>query len=176
MHYKEALACVGYENCHYNYRMILSKWMYVMVLVYFFYVSRRIVIIVLWKFKEDPHNLEMVLNAMSFATLGLFEAGWAIFYNMFVWRYISWRFNEKTEKTDVHNLFKDWIMIPIIVISWFNMLKNILIILMFGLLAFAGWITGYWVFDKDRAQRYNDEIEAKEVRANSSLRFTNNDF
>ena len=120
-----------------------------MVLVYILFLARRITIILLWKFKRDPHKQEMNLNALAVCTLGIFEAGWAIYFNTFVWKYLDFRFKNANEED---HIFKDLIMIPILCIGFFNIFKNSLIILIFVLLVLGGWITGYWVFDKSRAK------------------------
>tara|TARA_B110000285_G_scaffold128904_1_gene145128 strand:- start:438 stop:674 length:237 start_codon:yes stop_codon:yes gene_type:complete len=67
---------------------MITNWLIVTSGYSFFILLRRWTILALWKFKDDPHQQEMIINGLFFITFLLFEVCWHIFLNTFVWFYI----------------------------------------------------------------------------------------
>jgi len=98
----------------------------------------------------------MLLNGMSFLTLSVFEAGWAFFFNFFIWEYIASNLKDFT--------YKRLLLVPILIIGYINIAVLVFIILAALLVLAGGYFTGYWVFDRKKGQAYNDQIEENENR------------
>ena len=49
-------------------------------------------------------------------------------------------------------------------LGYIHMAMYLFIILVFFLISVGGWCAGYWVFDKSKAQAYNDMINERDGR------------
>jgi fatty acid desaturase len=104
----------------------------------------------------------MILTAISFP-LSVFEAGWAFFFNFFIWHYIFTNIKDIKLSFEAH-YFKRLLLFPILVVGYVTIAVYIFIILAALLVVGAGYFTGYWVFDRKKGEAYNDHIDHKENR------------
>lgn len=99
----------------------------------------------------------MLLNGLSFCTLTVFEAGWAFFFNFFIWIYITSNLKEFKEP-------KRLLLAPILTIGYIHIAVMVFIILAALLVLAGGYFTGYWVFDRKKGEAYNEKIDENENR------------
>ena len=94
----------------------------------------------------------------SVSTVSLFEAGWAIFFNFFVWNYIYLNLKDKglfdLDATHIKRL----LLAPILLVGYVWISVYVFIFLAFGLVVLGGYLTGYWVLDRNKAEGYKEVL------------------
>ena len=92
---------------------------------------------------------------MSFFTLSVFEAGWAFFFNFFIWHYIFSNIKHMKWSFEA-DYFKRLLLFPILAVGYVTIAVYIFIILAALLVVAGGYFTGYWVFDRKKVDAYNE--------------------
>lgn len=105
----------------------------------------------------------MILNAISFFTFSVFEAGWAFFLNFFIWHYIATNIVHNDWSVNLDHL-KRFLLFPVLAVGYVWIAVYVVIILASLLVIGGGYFTGYWVFDRKKGQAYGEKIDHKENR------------
>jgi hypothetical protein len=109
-------------------------------------------VLALWKYKDDPHTDEMIINAIFFITFILFDICWHIFFNTFIYYYM---WSNITNTLDSLAHVRKLLILPVLALGYINIAIYVSIVFFVLVLVSGGWFTGYWNFNRKKASAYN---------------------